>query len=143
MKWLGKERIVAHHLEVPFHVLGHQYGFDSEGRKESVIESGNKIIHGDNLVALKSLLSLYEERVDCVYIDPPYNTGNEGWAYNNNVKEPRILKWIGDVVGKEGEDFSSHNKWLCMMYPRLVLLEKILSPDGAFFISIDLNELHR
>ena len=140
LEWLGKERIVAHHLEVPFHVLVHQYGFDSEGRKESATESGNKIIHGDNLVALKSLLPQYEGRVDCVYIDPPYNTGNEGWVYNDNVKDPRILKWIGDAVGKEGEDFSRHDKWLCMMYPRLVLLEKLLSPDGAIFISIDRNE---
>ena len=140
LEWLGKERIVAHHLEVPFHVLDHQYGFDSEGKKESATESGNKIIHGDNLVALKSLLPQYEGRVDCVYIDPPYNTGNEGWVYNDNVNDPRILKWIGDAVGKEGEDFSRHDKWLCMMYPRLVLLEKLLSPDGAIFISIDRNE---
>ncbi len=140
LEWLGKERIVAHHLEVPFHVLEHQYGFDSEGKNASATESGNKIIHGDNLVALKSLLPQYEGRVDCVYIDPPYNTGNEGWVYNDNVKDPRILKWIGDAVGKEGEDFSRHDKWLCMMYPRLVLLEKLLSPDGAIFISIDRNE---
>ena len=140
LDWLGKERIVAHHLEVPFHVLEHQYGFDSTGRKDDATDSGNKIIHGDNLVALKSLLPQYEGRVDCIYIDPPYNTGNEGWVYNDNVKDPRILKWIGDVVGKEGEDFSRHDKWLCMMYPRLVLLEKLLSPDGAIFISIDRNE---
>lgn len=140
LDWLGKERIVAHHLEVPFHVLDHQYGFDESGKSERVSDSGNKIIHGDNLVALKSLLPQYEGRVDCVYIDPPYNTGNEGWVYNDNVRDPRILKWIGDVVGKEGEDFSRHDKWLCMMYPRLVLLEKLLSPDGAIFISIDRNE---
>lgn len=144
LEWLGKERIVAHHLEVPYHVLEHQYGFDSGGRTESAAASdkrdGNKIIHGDNLVALKSLLPQYEGRVDCVYIDPPYNTGNEGWVYNDNVKDPRILKWIGEVVGKEGEDFSRHDKWVCMMYPRLVLLEKLLSPDGAIFISIDRNE---
>lgn len=140
LDWLGKERIIAHHLEVPFHVLEHQYGFDESGKSERVTDSGNKIIHGDNLVALKSLLPQYEGRIDCVYIDPPYNTGNEGWVYNDNVRDPRILKWIGDVVGKEGEDFSRHDKWLCMMYPRLVLLEKLLSPDGAIFISIDRNE---
>ena len=140
LNWLGKERIVAHHLEVPFHVLEHQYGFGASGILEEESESGNKIIHGDNLVALKSLLPQYEGRVDCVYIDPPYNTGNEGWVYNDNVRDPRILKWIGEVVGKDGEDFSRHDKWLCMMYPRLVLLEKLLSPDGAIFISIDRNE---
>ena len=144
LEWLGKERIVAHHLKVPYHVLKHQYGFDSEGRTESATASdkrdGNKIIHGDNLIVLKSLLPQYEGRVDCIYIDPPYNTGNEGWVYNDNVKDPRILRWIGDAVGKEGEDFSRHDKWLCMMYPRLVLLEKLLSLDGAIFISIDRNE---
>lgn len=140
LDWLGKERIVAHHLEVPFHVLEHQYGFDASCKSERATDSGNEIIHGDNLVALKSLLPQYEGRIDCVYIDPPYNTGNEGWRYNDNVRDPRIVKWIGDAVGKEGEDFSRHDKWLCMMYPRLVLLEKLLSPDGAIFISIDRNE---
>lgn len=140
LELLGKEHIVAHHLEVPFHVLDHSYGFDSEGRKGTATDSGNKIIHGDNLVALKSLIPQYEGRVDCVYIAPPYNTGNEGWVYNDNVKDPRILKWIGDVVGREGEDFSRHDKWFCMMYLRLVLLEKLLSPNGAIFISIYRNE---
>lgn len=140
LDWLGKERIITHHLEVPFHVLDHQYGFNVDGKKENATGSGNKIIHGDNLIALKSLLPQYEGRVDCVYIDPPYNTGNEGWVYNDNVNDPRILKWIGETVGKEGEDFSRHDKWLCMMYPRLVMLEKLLSPEGAIFISIDRNE---
>lgn len=141
LEWLGKERIVAHHLEVPFHVLDHLYGFDSEGQKESATESGNKIIHGDNLVALKSLLPQYERRIDCVYIDPPYNTGKENWVYNDNVKDPRILKWLGEVVGKEGEDFSRHDKWLCMMYPRLALISRLLSPNGKLAISISHHEL--
>ena len=100
------------------------------------------IIHGDNLAALKSLLPRYEGRVKCIYIDPPYNTGNEGWVYNDNVNDPQIKKWLGEVVGKEGEDFSRHDKWLCMMYPRLRLLQKLLSNDGAIFISIDDNELY-
>ena len=100
----------------------------------------NMIIHGDNLAALKSLLPRYEGKVKCIYIDPPYNTGNEGWVYNDNVNDPQIKKWLGEVVGKEGEDFSRHDKWLCMMYPRLRLLQKLLADDGAIFISIDDNE---
>ena len=74
---------------------------------------------------------------DVIYIDPPYNTGNEGWVYNDNVNDPRIRKWLGQVVGKEGEDLSRHDKWLCMMYPRLRLLQKLLAEDGVIFISID------
>ena len=77
----------------------------------------------------------------CIYIDPPYNTGNEGWVYNDNVNDPKIKKWLGEVVGKEGEDFGRHDKWLCMMYPRLQLLRKLLAPTGAIFISIDDTEL--
>ncbi len=79
-------------------------------------------------------------RIHCIYIDPPYNTGNENWVYNDNVNDPRIQKWLGEVVGKEGEDFSRHDKWLCMMYPRLKLLKQLLAEDGVIFISIDDNE---
>lgn len=100
------------------------------------------IIHGDNLEALKALLPQYEGRVKCIYIDPPYNTGNEKWCYNDNVNDPHIQKWLGEVVGKEGEDLTRHDKWLCMMYPRLMLLQKLLADDGAIFISIDDNELY-
>ena len=99
--------------------------------------SGNRIIHGDNLEALKALLPEYEGRIKCIYIDPPYNTGNEGWIYNDNVNEPRIQKWLHQVVGKEGEDLTRHDKWLCMMYPRLKLLHKLLAADGSIWISID------
>ena len=99
------------------------------------------IIHSDNLEALKSLLPEYEGRIKCIYIDPPYNTGNEKWVYNDNVNDPKIKKWLGEVVGKQGEDLSRHDKWLCMMYPRLKLLHKLLAEDGAIFISIDDNEL--
>ena len=82
------------------------------------------------------------DSVKCIYIDPPYNTGNEGWVYNDNVNDPKIKKWLGEVVGKEGEDLTRHDKWLCMMYPRLKLLQKLLADDGAIFISIDTNELY-
>ena len=140
LDWIGKSRVVNHHLDVPYRVLACQYSFDENGRHEEDNGSENMIIHGDNLLALKSLLPQYEGRVKCIYIDPPYNTGNEGWVYNDNVNDPQIKKWLGDVVGKEGEDLSRHDKWLCMMYPRLKLLQRLLADDGVIFISIDDNE---
>lgn len=133
LTWIGKDAVLNHHLDVPYRVLEKKYDF-GDG------EPGNKIIHGDNLEALKSLLPEYEGRVKCIYIDPPYNTGNENWVYNDNVNSPKIKKWLGQVVGKESEDLTRHDKWLCMMYPRLKLLQKLLSNDGAIFISIDDNE---
>lgn len=141
LHWIGKDKVVNHHAEVPFRVLEHKYGFRSDNPADiSETHSGNKIIHGDNLEALKALLPEYEGKIDCVYIDPPYNTGEEGWVYNDNVNDPHIRKWLGEVVGVEGEDFSRHDKWLCMMYPRLTLLGKLLKDDGVIFISIDDNE---
>ena len=142
LTWIGKDKVVNHHHDVPYRVLEHKYGFRAEDEGDRTpTESGNKIIHGDNLEALKSLLPEYEGRVKCIYIDPPYNTGNEKWVYNDNVNDPKIKKWLGEVVGKQGEDLSRHDKWLCMMYPRLKLLHKLLAEDGAVFISIDDNEL--
>lgn len=141
LNWIGKEKVMTHHHDVPFHVLDHKYGFDSSKPGDSSFTgSGNMIIHGDNLTALKSLLPKYEGRIKCIYIDPPYNTGNEKWVYNDNVNDPRIKKWLGEVVGTEGEDLSRDDKWLCMMYPRLSLLAQLLSEDGVIFISIDDNE---
>ena len=141
LHWIGKENVVNHHQEVPFRVLEHKYGFRAEDeRNKTETQSGNKIIHGDNLEALKALLPEYEGRIKCIYIDPPYNTGNEKWVYNDNVNDPKIKKWLGEVVGKQGEDLSRHDKWLCMMYPRLKLLHKLLAEDGVIFISIDDNE---
>ena len=130
LEWIGKDKVVNHHLEVPYRVLEEQYTYNAD-------RSENMIIRGDNLEALKALLPQYEGKVKCIYIDPPYNTGNEGWVYNDNVNDPRIKKWLGEVVGKEGEDLSRHDKWLCMMYPRLKLLQRLLSEDGVIFISID------
>lgn len=141
LTWIGKDKVVTHHKDVPYRVLSHQYGYDSANPEDrSETHSGNKIIHGDNLEALKSLLPEYEGRVNCIYIDPPYNTGQENWVYNDNVNDPKIQKWLGEVVGKEGEDLSRHDKWLCMMYPRLCLLKQLLSIDGIILISIDDNE---
>jgi site-specific DNA-methyltransferase (adenine-specific)/adenine-specific DNA-methyltransferase len=99
------------------------------------------LIQGDNLVALKALLPYYAGQVKCIYIDPPYNTGNEKWEYNDAVNSPEMREWLGNVVKGEMEDLSRHDKWLCMMYPRLTLLRELLSEDGAIFISIDDNEI--
>ena len=140
LNWIGKDKVVNHHQEVPYRVLEHKYGFKDGQQTNEETNSGNLIIHGDNLLALKALLPKYQGKVNCIYIDPPYNTGNEKWVYNDNVNDPRIKKWLGEVVGVEGEDLSRHDKWLCMMYPRLCLLQKLLAEDGAIFISIDDNE---
>ena len=133
LHWIGKDKVLNHHIDVPFRVLEKSYAFGEA-------HTGNKILHGDNLEALKSLLPQYEGQIKCIYIDPPYNTGNENWVYNDNVNDPKIKKWLGQVVGKEAEDLTRHDKWLCMMYPRLKLLHKLLAQDGAIFISIDDNE---
>lgn len=150
LQWIGKDKVQNHHLDVPIRVLNHAYRFTASDNNSSEANSSSdgggregaahKIIHGDNLEALKALLPEYEGRVKCIYIDPPYNTGNEGWVYNDNVNDPRLQKWLQQVVGKEGDDLSRHDKWLCMMYPRLQLLHKLLADDGAIFISIDDNE---
>ncbi len=141
LEWIGKDKVINHHQQVPFRVLDRKYSFDAEGQHDADNGSENMIIRGDNLEALKALLPRYEGRVKCIYIDPPYNTGNEGWIYNDNVNDPKIKKWLGEVVGKEGEDLTRHDKWLCMMYPRLKLLQRILAEKGAIFISIDDTEL--
>lgn len=150
LNWIGKEKVVSHHQDVPYRVLEHKYGFTADnGDQTEPTNSGNKIIHGDNLEALKSLLPEYEGKVKCIYIDPPYNTGNEGWTYNDNVNHPKIKKWLDETLkAKEQDkvaaigldDLTRHDKWLCMMYPRLKLLQKLLDDNGAIFISIDDNE---
>lgn len=142
LHWIGKEKVINHHLDVPFKVLEHSYGFDNGTQTRTETQSGNKIIHGDNLEALKALLPEYEGQIKCIYIDPPYNTGKDEWKYNDRVDHPRIKSWFDKIVGKEGEDLSRHDKWLCMMYPRLVLLHKLLKDDGVLLVSIDNNELY-
>ena len=147
LNWIGKEAVVKHHKDVPFRLLepapelslpspASGRGAGGEGDY-----GGNLIVQGDNLQALKALLPRYAGQVKCTYIDPPYNTGNEGWVYNDNVNSPEIRRWLGEVVGKEGETLDRHDRWLCMMYPRLVLLRQFLREDGAIFISIDDNEV--
>jgi adenine-specific DNA-methyltransferase len=140
LHWVGKDKVVNHHHDVPFRLLDKQYSFTAkEGTPAN--STNNRIIHGDNLEVLKSLLPEFEGKVNCIYIDPPYNTGKEGWVYNDNVNDPKIKKWLGQVVGKEGEDLSRHDKWLCMMYPRLKMLHRLLADDGVFFVSLDRNEM--
>ena len=141
LNWIGKEKVINHHQDVPYKILEPQYGFADGVENSEPNNSGNKVIHGDNLEALKSLLPEYEGKIKCIYIDPPYNTGNESWVYNDNVNHPKIKKWLGEVVGKDGEDLTRHDKWLCMMYPRFKLLHKLLAENGAIFISIDENEI--
>ncbi len=132
--WIGKKAVVNHHREVPFHLL-------KCNDKLSVGDpSGNIVVHGDNLIALKALLPYLSGQVNFIYIDPPYNTGNEDWIYNDNVNSPEIIDWLGKTVGKELEDLSRHDKWLCMMYPRLRLLKEFIKEDGFICVQIDDNE---
>lgn len=147
LEWIGKSKVINHHQDVPFRVLERKYSFDENGQHEADNGSENMIIRGDNLEALKALLPRYEGRVKCIYIDPPYNTAkssekNKAWVYSDNVDDPRIKRWLNETVGDEGEDLTRHDKWLCMMYPRLKLLYKLLAQDGIIFISIDDNESH-
>ena len=132
LNWIGKEAVEKHHKEVPFRLLE-----PVEALSCGDADSGNLIVQGDNLDALKALLPRYAGKVKCIYIDPPYNTGNEGWVYNDNVNSPEIKKWLGEVVGKEGETLDRHDRWLSMMYPRLLLLKQFLTDDGVIFVSID------
>lgn len=136
LNWMGKEAVRNHHHTVPFRLLR-----DVPELSVGDPGSGNLIVEGDNLVALKALLPYYAGQIKCIYIDPPYNTGNEGWVYNDNVNSPLILEWLGKAVGKDAEDLSRHDKWLCMMYPRLALLRTFLRKDGAIFVSLDDNEI--
>jgi adenine-specific DNA-methyltransferase len=137
LNWIGKEAVVNHHQQVPFHLLR-----DMPELACGQPGNGNLIVQGDNLIALKALLPYYAGQVKCIYIDPPYNTGNEGWVYNDNVNSSIIREWLGKTVGKEGETLDRHDRWLCMMYPRLVLLKQFLREDGVILISIDDFEAH-
>ena len=136
LDWIGKKAVLNHHNEVPFHLLRSNPDL-SIGE-----DNGNLLVQGDNLLALKALLPYYAGQVKCIYIDPPYNTGNESWVYNDNVNSMEMREWLGKVVGGASEDLSRHDKWLCMMYPRLVLLHQMLREDGSIWVSLDDNEVH-
>jgi adenine-specific DNA-methyltransferase len=138
IQFKGKSFVQNHHLLVKYHELIPK---KDKSLTNKVSLHDNLIIHGDNLKALKALLPLYAGKIKCIYIDPPYNTGNEKWAYNDNVNSPMMQEWLGKVVDRE--DLARHDKWLCMMTPRLKLLKELLGDDGVIFVSIDDNEMHR
>ena len=139
LSFKGKQHVYAHHMTVPHRPL-------VLDKKRSLLNgaaaSDNLIVKGDNLYALKSLMPRYAGRIKAIYIDPPYNTGNEGWIYNDNVNSPMIKEWLKANIPVDGEDMERHDKWLCMMWPRLQLLKELLSDDGVIFVSIDDNEHH-
>lgn len=138
LDFFGKEFIRNHHLTVPYRPLLP----DAEKSVGEPDLGGNLIIHGDNLHALKALLPVYAGKVDCIFIDPPYNTGNEGWSYNDNVSSPLLREWFNDnPINKE--DLMRHDKWCCMMWPRLRLLKELLKEHGTIWITIDDGEVHR
>ena len=132
----GKALVQNYHLSVKYHELVPKR---DRSLTDKVRLDDNLIIHGDNLKALKALLPTYAGKVKCIYIDPPYNTGNEGWAYNDNVNSPMMKEWLGKAVDRD--DLTRHDKWLCMMLPRLKLLKDLLRNDGVIFVSIDDNEV--
>ena len=138
LNFKGKAFVQNHHLLVKYHQLVPR---KKKSLTKKVSLHDNLIIHGDNLKALKALLPTYAGKIKCIYIDPPYNTGNEKWAYNDNVNSPMMQEWLGRIVDKE--DLTRHDKWLCMMTPRLKLLRELMCEDGSIFISIDDNEHHR
>lgn len=140
----GKQFVYSHHLSVPFRELriDPDKSLPAPGKTPSLDD--NLIIHGDNLEALKALLPTHAGKVDCIFIDPPYNTGNEGWCYNDNVRSPLMQEWLKKSANPvDKEDLERHDKWLCMMWPRLILLRELLSEQGAIFISISDIEVHR
>ena len=139
LQFKGKNIIWNHHLAVPYHTLDDVPQLDFYLPKAP--DTGNILIEGDNLLALKALQLQFSGSVDCIFIDPPYNTGNEDWIYNDNANSPLINQWVGKVVGND--DLTRHDKWLCMMVPRLKLLRELLSKKGAIFITIDDNEDHK
>ena len=138
LQFKGQVFVENHHLAVPFHELK---PVRTKGTSPKASLHDNLIVEGDNLAALKALLPAYHGKIKCIYIDPPYNTGNEGWAYNDRVNSPMMQDWFGKVVDRD--DLTRHDKWCCMMLPRLKLLRELLSDDGAIFVSIDDNEVHR
>jgi adenine-specific DNA-methyltransferase len=140
----GKQFVYSHHLSVPFRELEVDAKRSLPGKGKSASLDDNLIIHGDNLEALKALLPTHAGKVDCIFIDPPYNTGNEGWCYNDNVRSPLMKEWLKKSANPvDKEDLERHDKWLCMMWPRLCLLHELLADDGVIFITLDDNEQHR
>jgi adenine-specific DNA-methyltransferase len=140
LEFKGKQYVYSHHHSVPFRELevNGKKSLPAKGKKSGLDD--NLIIHGDNLHALKALIPQYAGKIKCIYIDPPYNTGNEHWCYNDNVNSPLMKEWIKKNAPVDKEDLERHDKWLCMMYPRLKLLRELLADNGVIFVSIDDNE---
>jgi adenine-specific DNA-methyltransferase len=137
LHWIGKQAVVDHLAQLA------AQGLEAlPALSFGTPASGNVIVEGDNLLALKALLPTHAGRIKCIYIDPPYNTGAAGWIFDDNVNTPVMRRWLDEVVGAEGETLDRHDRWLCMMYPRLVLLRDLLSTDGVIFVSIDDTEVH-
>jgi adenine-specific DNA-methyltransferase len=134
LNWIGKEVVVNHDKDVPFRLL-------KKNKSKSVSDSENLIIEGDNLEALKALLPHYQNKIKCIYIDPPYNTGKEHWKYNDNVNSPIIKKWFESEAFVDDQDLSRHAKWACMIYPRIKILNELLSEEGLIFVSIGDDEI--
>ncbi len=104
LQFKGKSVIETYHHTVPHPRLEFDAKLSLLPKGEKPGLDGNLIIEGDNLLALKALLPTHAGKVKCIYIDPPYNTGEEGWVYNDNLTQPQFKEWTGRTVGKEGED---------------------------------------
>ena len=123
---------------------------ESHNTKPENINSENLLIKGDNLEVLKHLVNAYHEQVKMIYIDPPYNTGSDGFVYNDDrkftVAQLQELTGVDTDKAKRILDFTkqksnSHSAWLTFMYPRLYIAKQLLKDDGVIFVSIDDNEV--
>lgn len=146
MNWLGKS--YARYLRdcPPITLLGEDSAHNTQSQNQ---HSQNLLIKGDNLEVLKHLKNAYANQVKMIYIDPPYNTGSDGFVYQDNRKfTPDELAKLADMSTDEARrvlDFTakksnSHSAWLTFMYPRLYIARELLKEDGVIFISIDDNE---
>jgi adenine-specific DNA-methyltransferase len=141
LSWVGRDSVVDHHERVALRPLR-----EVPELACGDAASGNLIVQGDNLLALKALLPEYAGKVKCLCVDPPYNTGIDGWVYNDNVDSPAMREWLANVVGagvgdSGGQTPDRRDRWLSMMYPRLRLAKDLLSPDGLLAVSIDDREV--
>ena len=146
INWLGKSyaRVLANQ---PVQTLV-KANLEHNSRPEN-IGSKNLLIKGDNIEVLKHLVSAYSEKIKMIYIDPPYNTGSDGFVYQDDRKFTK--EQLSQLAGIDEEDAArvleftqsksnSHSAWLTFMYPRLYIARQLLSDDGVIYISIDDNE---
>jgi adenine-specific DNA-methyltransferase len=136
LSWVGRDAVVSHHERVKSRTLQHIPQLSCGDPT-----TANLIIQGDNLLALKSLLPEYAGKVKCLYVDPPYNTGTDGWVYNDRVDSPAMREWLEHVSERDLPEMDRRDRWLSMMYPRLRLSKELLSPDGLLAVSIDDREV--